>query len=102
MLTNMPKDAEWEAWQGVLAKEDADPLEVLGAAAMYERYFAEVQNHAVKAARAQGRSWQDIGDAVGTTKQSAWQKWRSPKEQATDLTVRFVTIPGRGTGSALR
>lgn len=31
---------------------------------------------AVSAARAEGRSWQDIGDALGITKQAAWEQWK--------------------------
>lgn len=74
----------WDAWDAIVAKQDIEPLEVLRVAAMYERYFQEVQNRAVRAARAQGHSWQQIADSVGTTRQTAWQKWKTPAvEQAT-------------------
>jgi len=71
---------QWEAWERVVGRDDADAMEVLRAASMYERYFQEVQNKAVQVVRAEGRSWQEIADAVGTTKQSAWQKWRPEDE----------------------
>jgi uncharacterized NAD(P)/FAD-binding protein YdhS len=31
--------------------------------------------HAVAQARKLGLSWEDIGDQVGMTRQSAWQRW---------------------------
>jgi hypothetical protein len=62
----------------------------MGMAAMYQRYFEEVQRHAARVARAQGRSWQEIADAVGTTKQTAWKKWRPPRETVPE---RFAEIP---------
>jgi len=88
----MSAEPHWDAWLQVIGRDDVDALEVLRTGAMYERYFQEVQSHAVRVARAQGRTWQEIADAVGTTKQTAWQKWRSPKEQAKDLSLRFATF----------
>jgi hypothetical protein len=70
-------EGQWEAWERVVGGDDADAMEVLRAASMYERYFQEVQKKAVQVVRAEGRSWQEVAEAVGTTKQSAWQKWRS-------------------------
>jgi hypothetical protein len=89
----MSDQVPWAAWKETIAREDVDALEVLATAAMYERYFQEVQSHAVKVARAQGRSWQAIADAVGTTKQTAWQKWRTPKEKAEEMSARFPRFP---------
>jgi hypothetical protein len=80
MLTSVTV-GNWAAWEEVTSKDDVEPLEVLKAAAMYERYFQKVQSEAVKAARLAGSSWQEIADTVGTTKQTAWQKWRAPSEQ---------------------
>lgn len=50
-------------------------MEVLRTAAMYERYFQVVQRHAVEVARAEGCSWQEIADAVGISRQGAWERW---------------------------
>jgi hypothetical protein len=94
----MGDDVHWEAWQQTIGRDDVDAIEVLGTAAMYERYFQEVQSHAVKVARAEGRSWQEIADAVGATKQTAWQKWRSPKEKAKELSARFARFPVAESG----
>ena len=60
---------------------------------MYERYFQAVQSHAVGVARAEGRSWQEIADAVGATNETAWQKWRTPEERAREVSARFAQIP---------
>jgi hypothetical protein len=87
----MADDSQWEAWQQLIGREDVDALEVMAMAAMYERYFDEVQRHAARVARAQGRSWQEIADAVGTTKQTAWKKWRPPPEAAD--TQGFAELP---------
>jgi hypothetical protein len=79
---------QWEAWERVVGRDDADAMEVLRAASMYERYFQEVQKKAVEVVRAEGRSWQEIADAVGTTKQSAWQKWRSDDDTVVPSATR--------------
>jgi hypothetical protein len=86
----MADETHWETWQQLIGQDDVDALEVMGMAAMYQRYFEEVQRHAARVARAQGRSWQEIADAVGTTKQTAWKKWRPPRETVPE---RFAEIP---------
>lgn len=87
----------WAAWEEVTSKDDIEPLDVLKVAAMYERYFQRVQAEAVKAARSAGSSWQEIADMVGTTRQTAWQKWRSPNEPegTVDLAKHFGTFASR-------
>ncbi len=77
----MPYEEIWNTWDELLRKEDLDPIEILKAAAMYERYFQEVQRYAVDVARAEGRPWQEIADEVGVTKQTAWAKWRGPEQK---------------------
>ena len=87
----MSNDTHWQAWQRVIGQDDVDALEVLGTAAMYERYFEAVQSQAARVARAQGRSWQEIADAVGATKQTVWKKWRPP--EAAVAADRFAELP---------
>jgi hypothetical protein len=65
----------WEAWDRLIRSADPDPLEVIRLAGTYQRYLFEVQDRAVRAARSQGRTWEEIGDAVGTTRQAAWQRF---------------------------
>jgi len=67
----------WDQWEAVIRRPDPDPLEVLRAAGMYQRYLFEIQDKAVKAARAQGHTWEEIAQAVGTTRQAAWQRYGS-------------------------
>jgi hypothetical protein len=92
MLTTVADDdGLWDAWHGVANTEEPDPLEVLTVATMYEKYFTEIQNRAVTAARAGGRSWQEISQATGTSKQSAWQKWRTQTDKSKALGGRWAT-----------
>ncbi|MDP8937971.1 MAG: hypothetical protein M3O23_09645 [Actinomycetota bacterium] len=65
----------WDQWEEAIRCPDPDPLEVLRAAGMYQRYLFEIQDKAVKAARAQGHTWEEIARAVGTTRQAAWQRY---------------------------
>lgn len=65
----------WEAWERLIRSSDPDPMEVIRLAGTYQRYLFEVQDKAVRAARAQGRTWEEIGEAVGTTRQAAWQRF---------------------------
>jgi hypothetical protein len=49
---------------------------VLEAVAFFQRYFKAVERKAVQAARAQGRSWSEIGSALGKSRQAVWQSGR--------------------------
>lgn len=88
-----PQKNVWAVWQELLSSEELEPMEVLKAAAMYERYFQEVQSHAVQVARAEGRSWQDIAEAAAVTKQTAWAKWRGSKSEARERPALFGEFP---------
>jgi len=69
-------DNPWEEWRELLASESAEPLDVLGALARFQRYFAAIEVEAIKAARARGDTWDEIGRALGTTRQAVWQRYR--------------------------
>src|SRR5437899_13003470 len=75
----------WERWERIVKDKNADPLEVLTVSTMYQRYFDAVQREAVRVARAAGRSWAEIADAVGIAKQSAWEKWKDVSVERADL-----------------
>src|SRR4051812_15480952 len=79
----------WSRWEDVVSSKDADPLEVISLAGRLRRYLDAVESAAVKAARAQGASWQEIADAVGTTRQSAWEKWKEVRRLAESSPERF-------------
>lgn len=71
-----PKDL-WRQWQRLIAGAEPDPLEVARVASAFERYFDAAKTQAVKAARASGSSWEDVARAVGTSRQSAWERYRA-------------------------
>ncbi len=50
----------------------AEPLEALRYLALSESELDRIRREQVAAARAGGASWQQIGDALGMTRQSAW------------------------------
>ena len=79
----------WDAWESAISSPDPDPLQVIGLAARYHRYLSAVENRAVATARASGASWQEIADAAGTTRQSAWEKWKSVQRLTEGAPDRF-------------
>jgi hypothetical protein len=86
----MDAESHWDRWQRVIQGDEFDAMEVLAIAAMYERYFQEIQSRAVNVLRSEGRTWQEIADAVGVTKQTAWQKWRTPAEKSKEFAERLI------------
>jgi Homeodomain-like domain len=52
-----------------------DPAPGLGASLALHRLAERVEAHQVVAARRQGWSWQQIGDALGITRQSVHAKY---------------------------
>jgi hypothetical protein len=87
----------WEAWDRLIHSRDADPLEVLNAAAQFQRYFDAVQGAAAKAARGMGSTWDEIGQALGVSRQAAWERFAtSEHEQLRKMTLeRFCRWPRR-------
>lgn len=71
----------WEQWETLRTSPDPDPTEVLEAVAFFQRYFRAVERKAVQAARAQGRTWSEIGVALGKTRQAVWQTGRADEVQ---------------------
>jgi hypothetical protein len=54
---------------------DADPLDQLAAITGLRRRLDELADHAALTARHHGASWTAIGEALGMTKQAAYQRW---------------------------
>lgn len=52
---------------------DADPLAALQALQDQERELAQIRRDLIAEARSQGRSWSEIGMALGVSKQAAWE-----------------------------
>jgi hypothetical protein len=65
----------WDAWVELLHAPDPDAIEILRCAAKFQRYFQAVEDAAVKAARRDRASWEQIGQALGVTRQAAWEKY---------------------------
>ena len=94
----MSKDlSAWEAWDRLIHRRDTDPLEVLRAASQFQRYFDAVQGAAAKAARSEGITWEDIGRALGVSRQAAWERFAtSEHEQLRKIALeRFGGWPRR-------
>ena len=54
-----------------------DTLDMLGAVRLVELHAAATRRAIVADARAEGRTWQEIGDALGITRQSAHERFGS-------------------------
>ena len=62
-----------ESWDRL---PDASPLDALGASHTIHRALAHWQTDLVREALAGGASWEEIGAALGTTRQAAWARFR--------------------------
>jgi hypothetical protein len=58
---------------------DGRPLEGLRTAQGVEKAIDKVLREQVRRARSAGCSWSDIGEALGTTKQAAWERFSNEK-----------------------
>lgn len=76
----------WLEWRRLLAEPAPDALAIARLATTFSRYFDKVKTEAVRASRAEGRSWDEVADAVGTSRQSAWERYHN--EQSAQRRVR--------------
>jgi hypothetical protein len=56
------------------------PLEGLCESAGLARAVDKLQRHLVQQARDAGRTWTEIGEALGVSRQSAWQRFATPED----------------------
>jgi hypothetical protein len=70
------RDELWSEWRRLTKTPSPEPLAVAKLASTFERYFDAVKTEAVKAARSAGHSWEDIAATLGTSRQSAWERYR--------------------------
>jgi uncharacterized membrane protein len=68
----------------VVALEPDDPIERLRALRAADEELANWLSQAVGEARRVGRSWAEIGDALGVTRQAAWKLYNDPLRAAID------------------
>ena len=66
----------WTMWDQVMTDPGTSPLDVLRTSAQYQRFFAVVEREAIGAAKAEGATWEQIGEALGITRQAVWQRYR--------------------------
>lgn len=87
----------WEVWDRLIHEGDPNPLEVLRAASQFQRYFEAVQGAAVRAARSEDSTWEEIGQALGVSRQAAWERFAtSDHEQLRKISLeRFCAWPRR-------
>lgn len=60
----------------IATAESPDPADGLRAAALLRRLAEQLEARHVTAARVAGWSWQDIGDALGVSRQAVHKKYR--------------------------
>jgi len=75
----------WDEWDALLAQPEPDPLEVIELASRYQRYLDAIQMNAVPAARADGHTWDEIGQAIGTSRQAVWQRFRGVRRKSVPM-----------------
>ena len=64
-------------WLRLIEDSQADPIDVLKTVGTYQRYLAAIEERAVRAARAAGRTWEEVAGAIGVSRQTAWEKFSS-------------------------
>lgn len=77
-----------EIWTG------GDPLTGVNAAHELSRAADAVLREAVDRARAAGRTWQEIGDLLGTSRQAAFQRFGRPIDPRTGTPMTQTPLPG--------
>ena len=75
----------------VTTPDTAEPLEALRALQERERELEDARRLWIARARLQGRSWSEIGAALGVSKQAAWQLFND------DITAMLKRISDRSS-----
>ena len=66
----------------LLDRLPTDPLEALRELTRTEAELAELRRQSVATARAAGVSWDQIGESLGMTRQSAWEYFSRPARES--------------------
>jgi hypothetical protein len=75
-------ESPWDTWEALRSSPDPDPIEVLKIVASFQEYFSIIEREAIRVPRAQGRTWNEIGLALGKTRQAIWQRVGSRSTEA--------------------
>ena len=73
----------------VSTQDTAEPLGALRALRERERELEDARRRLIATAREQGRSWTEIGAALGVSKQAAWQLYNA------DITAMLDRVADR-------
>jgi hypothetical protein len=71
--TLAPPNDEDENWGSLIGLDQQEALELLALSELLARKAVQGRQLAVRTARATGASWAQIGAALGTSKQAAWE-----------------------------
>lgn len=77
---------------------DVDPLGVLRGITRGMRKLDNALRDAVASARSRGHSWEEIADALGVTRQSAWERFAQSEDEERARTIREVMGSLKGPG----
>jgi hypothetical protein len=72
----------WDNWERLRQNPEADAIEVLRAVSSFQQYFAAIEQEAVKVARSQNHTWNEIGAALGRSRQAIWQRAASRADRS--------------------
>jgi hypothetical protein len=72
---------------------EPDPLQPLRASIEVQAQAAALVAAAAERARAAGRTWQDIGDVLGISRQAAFQRFGKPIDPRTGETMNTTPLP---------
>jgi hypothetical protein len=70
------------AFAGGRPRDGAAALDALSDISLLRALLDQAETVAVPAARRAGRSWAEIADRLGVTRQSAWERWRALADDA--------------------
>jgi uncharacterized NAD(P)/FAD-binding protein YdhS len=89
MLPLRGRQGTHDAMSAIVAAEQLpqDPLSALRMLTESEHELERIRREQVIAARAAGASWQQIGDALGVTRQSAWENFTAVTRAALTANV---------------
>ena len=85
-----------------LQSKSDDPLGVLRIVAKYRSLLDEVSHKAVATARGMGISWEEIAEALGTSRQSAWERFRKSAPTGDTVPMVLRRFPGTRRHLAIR
>jgi hypothetical protein len=75
---------------------DVDPLGVLRGITRGMSKLDRALRDAVIAARGRGNSWEEIGEALGVSRQSAWERFKDDEPSRSDVIDRVMgSLKGR-------